>query len=296
MAFTTSNVKSILVESYMEGLRTPSDSWAQAFTQRRDDQASLRLAATHGIGQVQAWDGVEDLPTTNVDALGSTTFAYSSRGVQVRIGKKDVRDVPGVREQASRKLGVAVASTYGSLAASVYDGIWATQTSFDGQYVISDSHTQATGGTRDNKLTSAFDRDALFAAILLARNWQSYHGLPHDLADLGWYLVCGPGLEQTVKEVLGSSLSGADMQVNAAMGAYNITPIIWSQVADADNWALVSKATVAAGEGPLLFWERQAPDYQVDIDQDSKATKISVDFDYAVGVLPTPDGIIGAAV
>ena len=77
------------------------------------------------------------------------------------------------------------------------------------------------------------------------------------------------------------------MQLNMA-GSYGIDTIVCNQLTDTNNYFLVSKAM-----SPLIFWERSAPDLQIDIDEDSKAGKYSVDFAIAPAVNAIPDGIVG---
>jgi hypothetical protein len=80
------------------------------------------------------------------------------------------------------------------------------------------------------------------------------------------------------------------MQVNMA-GSYGIATIVWNHLTNEDNWFLVSKAG-----SPLIFWERSAPDLQVQIDEDSKAGKYSLDFAISSAVSALPDGIVGSEV
>ena len=116
MAIDNSNVLQISVSAYMEGLCSPSDSYTKFFDMRQDDVASLRLAALTGIGDPGTWDGSSDLTTTTLDSTGAVTMSYQGYGVQVRIGKLQARDIPGVVAMASRKLGRSVASKRAALA------------------------------------------------------------------------------------------------------------------------------------------------------------------------------------
>jgi hypothetical protein len=224
--------------------------------------------------------------------LGSKSLDYVKYGLQVRIPKLDAADVPGLVEQAARKLGIATDSTYGTIAAAKLNGAFSTTTTADGKALIADDHTKRSG-TRDNLTTSAFDRTALFTALALAANWESYEGLDYDLSELGWYLVY-PGqsatLMETVPEVLGSSVSSSEMQINAAQSR-NITPVPWAKIdtTSSADWFLISKV-----EKPLVFWERQGPMQTLDIDEDNRSYKISVDFAVVCQCRPQPDGIFGS--
>jgi len=172
-------VRDTVVLPFMEGLTQPSEAWRQFFEVRTDDVAAVKLASYSGIGAVPQWDGSNDINTADVNDRFNTSLSYTKYALQVRLNKYDLRDIPGLLENAVRKLGVAVANTYGSIGADRLEDVYdSTSTSGDGVALVSDSHPLADGGTRDNKLTSAFDRTAFMAAINLASLWKSYHGGP----------------------------------------------------------------------------------------------------------------------
>lgn len=289
--FTTTNVLQTSVVSYMEGLRMVPNQWEQAYEVLNNDVPSLRIASFSGVGELPVWTGDEDISTAVVSERGSKTLDYVQYALEVRVPKLNARDVPGLVEQAARKLGIAVASTRGTVAAAKLNNAHGTTTTADGQALASTAHTTRSGATRSNKLTTAFDRTALFAAIALARNWESYENLDYDIADLGWYLMwptSNTTFEETVIEVLGSSYSSSEMQVNAAAGR-NITPIGWAKFTDSTQWALISKA-----EKPLVLWDRIQPEETMTVDTSSRLIKITADSAMVAQVRPQPEGFIGA--
>jgi hypothetical protein len=74
-------------------------------------------------------------------------------------------------------------------------------------------------------------------------------------------------------------------------GSYGIQTIVWNHLTNTDNWFLISRSS-----SPLIFWERSAPDLQVQIDEDSKAGKYSLDFAISSAVSALPDGIVGSEI
>lgn len=289
--FTTTNVLQTSVTSYMEGLRMVPMGWEQAYEVTNADVPSLRIASFSGVGELPVWSGDEDISTTVVSERGSKTLDYVQYALEVRIPKLNARDVPGLVEQAARKLGIAVASTRATVAAAKLNNAFGTTTTADGQALCSTAHTTRSGATRSNKLTSAFDRTALFAALSLATNWESYENLDYDIAELGWYLIwptSNTTFRETVTEVLGSSYSSSEMQVNAAQGL-NITPIGWQKLTDSTHWHLISKA-----EKPLVLWDRIAPEETMTVDTSSRLIKITADSAMVAQCKPQPEGIIGS--
>lgn len=290
--FTSTHALQVMVHSYVEGQRAVPSGWRQLYEFNSDDVPSMRLASISGAGEVPQWDGTSDLDVATLSELGSKSLDYVKYGLQVRIPKLDAKDVPGLIEQAARKLGIATDSTYGTIAAAKLNNAFGTTTTADGKALVADDHTTRTS-TRDNKSTSAFDRTALFVSLAQAANWHSYEDLDYDLSEMGWYLAYpaqSATLMETVPEVLGSAVSSSEMQLNAAAG-WNITPVPWAKIdtAGSANWFLISKV-----EKPLVFWERQGPQQTLDIDEDNRSFKISVDFAVVCQCRPQPDGIFGS--
>lgn len=290
--FSTSNVKQTVVERFFEGIHSVSEQWAQAYDYRRNDIADLRLSPISGVSAIPVWDGNSDLPQQQLEALTPQSVQYEAFGVQVRVNKYDAMDVPESTSVLPQRIGVATATAYASKAAGVLNNAFGTETtSYDGLALCATNHTVKGGGTRSNKLSSALDSTAIMAAIALFRNWADYQGLKMDVVAMGgFYLVIPPGLEEAAGQALGSAVTSDQMQLNMA-GSYGIDTIVWNQLTDADNWFLVSKAM-----SPLVFWERSAPDLRIDIDEDSKAGKYSLDFAIAAKANAIPDGIVGSEV
>ena len=288
--FSNQNVKQTVVERFFEGLFSVSEQWAQAFDYRRNDIADLRISPITGVSSIPKWNG-GDLPVQELEALTPQLVEYEKYGVQVRVDKYDAKDVPESTTTLPQRIGVATASTYAAKAAEVLAGAFSTSTtSVDGLALCATNHTTAIG-TRSNKLTTALDSAAIMAAIAMFRRWRDYQGLPRDVvAEGGFYLIIPPDLEEAAGQALGSSVTSDQMQVNMA-GSYGIDTIVWNHLTDEDNWFLVSKAG-----SPLIFWERSAPDLQVQIDEDSKAGKYSLDFAISSAVSALPDGIVGSEV
>ena len=171
MAITTSNVLQTSVSAFFEGMIQPSDSYTRIFNMRSDDVASLRLAALTGIPDPGTWDGSADLDTATLDSTGAVTLSYQGYGVQVRIGKLQAKDIPGVVEMASRKLGRSVASKRAALAWAHLETAFTASASAiaDTKALCANDHTTATGTRSNLAADSALDRSAFLAMIKQAR-------------------------------------------------------------------------------------------------------------------------------
>lgn len=308
VAIDNTNVLQVSVSSFFEGMCQPSDSYTQIYDMRDDDVASLRLAALTGIPDPGTWDGAAPLDTATLDSTGAVTMAYQGYGVQVRIGKYTAKDILGVVEKASRKLGRSVASKRAALAwAHLETAFTASTTAIaDGKALCANDHTM-TSGTRSNLAAdTALDRSAFLVMIQQLRTWQNYQTQVYDLGDVPKTLVVPPALEATALQIVGSQYAmsapaavgtPADTYTPASVqgelntaGMYNTKVIVSSYLADTNDYFLIVDPSV---ESPLTYWTRAPVDYTVDIDQDSGAVKLSVDWASATKSGPQPDGIIG---
>lgn len=290
--FSNSNVKQTVVQRFFEGLHSVSEQWSQAYDYRRDDIADLRISPISGVGEIPQWDPNSDLSVQTLEALNPQPVTYTAYGTQVRINKFDAMDVPESTQALPQRMGIAAASTYAKKAAGLLNNAFGTTTtSVDGLPLCATNHAVKGGGTRSNKLSSALDSAAILAAIALFRTYKDYQGLPMDVAAMGgFYLVIPPGLEEAAGQALGSAVTSNQNQLNMA-GSYGIDTVIWNHLTDADNWFLVSKAMT-----PLVFWERSAIDLKIDIDEDFKGAKYSLDFAIGQSASAIPDGIVGSEV
>lgn len=200
-------------------------------------------------------------------------------------------DVPGIVAEASQKLGMSVSNTQANKAWTALANAHSSTTVADGTSLVNDSHSTA-GGTRDNKLTSALDRTALMSAIQLGRNWINYQDQVFDLVSMArrWVLVVPPALEETAKQVVRSVVSSDQQQLNVVQD-YEISIVVAPWLTDANDWFLV-----AEDMSPLIYWERSGPARSLDVDEDNRQTKITVDMAFVHDADAQPDGIIGAAV
>lgn len=289
-----SAVKQQFVKPFMEGLQMPSEQWMGGFDVWKDDVPSQLLASMSGIGTVPQWDGTNDIDTADVNDRYSSTLTYTKYALQVRINEYDALDIPRIVGDAGQKLGVAIANTYGSIGADrLADVFDTTTTSGDGVALVSDSHPTASGASRDNKMTSSFDRTAYLAAVNLARLWVSYHNQEEDWSGDPKILYGSPSdttFAETAFEVFGSQVSSSQMQANAA--GVNVPEVaLWAKLTDSTQWMLMSKL-----RKPLVYWIRRGAEGRttVKVDEDNRCVKITTDF--AIGTIAKPDpvGIIGS--
>lgn len=290
MALT--NVLQTVVTTFMEGVTAPSEAWRGGFDVMTDDVAIKKLASFSGIGAVPVWDGVSDLDVADLNDRFNQTLNYTEYGLQLRIPKRKAKDVPGLLEGGVRKLGVAVANTYGSIAAERMADIFDTTTSCgDGVALCDNTHTSASGAARDNRLATLADRSGFFGAINLAMLWTSYHGQEDAWADDPLIMFGSPAdstLVETWGEVFGSAVSSDQMQKNIASG-YDVQTVVWPKLTVSTRQMMFSRTRL-----PLVYWIRDDAEQGLAFDdEDNLNIKVNVDFAIATGCKPDPAGCIG---
>ncbi len=296
MALTTSNVKQVSVSRFFEGLSSVPDHWRKIVDFRNTDTASLRIAALTGIGDVPDWDGSAAITSAAIDSTGASTLTYSGFAVQVKISKYDIKDIPEITQLSAQKLGQAVAEKYRKLAFTQLAGFTTDTAGFataDGKGLADSTHTLAAGGTRDNHLTAALSRTALMNGIKQMRQFPNYQGQYTSFADGPLLLVVPPELEATAIEIVHSSLSGAENQMNA-VSMFNVEIVVDPYMTDANDWCLMTADTSSS---PVKFWERSAPDFSLtELQLDTRQLLMTCDFAVATANGPQPDGFIGGKV
>ena len=293
-AISTSNAKAIAVSSFFEGMIQPDDSWSKIVDFRTDDVAALNISALTGVPTPGSWDGTSDLTGSQVVATGSTgknSHTYTVYAQACDVNRYDILDVPNILQQFSRKQGLSVASLYAEQVWSTLGGAFATATTADGAYLCSAAHL-TTGANRSNLGSSALDRSSFLAGIQALREHVNYQGQVYDLAQYKKYLVVPAELEEVALQIVGSSVSSSEMQINTA-GLYNTEVIVAPYLTDANDWFLIVDPSV---EAPLTFWQRQAPRYQVIQDQDNLKMRLIFDGAISCAASAQPDGIYGAGV
>lgn len=151
--------------------------------------------------------------------------------------------------------------------------------------------TEAGAGSNSNLLTSAFSEAALDSAIQALQNYKDQRGLPLNLGMAGdLVLVVGPKNRKTAMEVVGSQLSGADMQVNTMRGLVREV-ISFPFTTDEDDWFVISQ-----GSSPCGIWIKTAPVVEVRPSDDGLFTHMVAKWTSAFYKKPYEFGIVGSNV
>lgn len=150
---------------------------------------------------------------------------------------------------------------------------------------------EAGSGTQDNLLTSAFSESALDTAIQRLQNYKDQRGLPLNMGLNGQLcLVVGPKNRKSAGEVIGSMLSGADMQTNT-LRSLVADMVSFPFTTDEDDWFLIDRA-----QSPCGIWMKEAPTLEVRPSDDGIFVHMVAKWVSAFYTRPYEYGIIGSNV
>ena len=293
MAMDFTNVRERVLERVFEGLAAVDDQWTKVFKIHQRDAAGLRIASMEGIGDLQTWDGTSSITTASVDSMGAKDIAYVAKAIQATIGYLDEKDIPGIVDDASRKIGVSVASTQAGQAYTAMHQAFGSLTTADGKALYATDHT-TTSGTRSNLGTSALSTSAVLAGVQALNEWVNFQDQKYPQAMNGekLYLVVPPSLYATAVQIAQSQFTDSNLQVNAARGL-NLE-VIQTPHLVGNEWHLV--VDPAINGGPFVAFDRMPLEVVTTRDQDTKTLKITATYAMGVSAHPDPTGAFGGLV
>jgi hypothetical protein len=293
MAISFDNLKERILIRTMEGLSAVDDQWTKVFKIHQLDAAGLRIASMEGIGDLQTWDGTSSITTASIDSMGAKEISYLAKAIQCTVPYLVERDVPGIVEDAARKIGVSVASTQAGQAYTAMNNAFGSLTTADGKALYAADHT-TTSGTRSNVGTSALSTAAVLAGAQALNEWVNYQDqkFPQAMNGEKLYLCVPPSLYATATQIAQSQFTSDQLQVNAARGL-NLE-VIQSPHLTGNEWHLVVDPMINGG--PFVAFDRMPLEVVTTRDQDTKTLKITATYAMGVSAHPDPTGAFGGLV
>ena len=293
MAISFDNLKERILLRTMEGLSAVDDQWTKVFKIHQLDAAGLRIASMEGIGDLQTWDGTSSITTASIDSMGAKDISYLAKAIQCTVPYLTERDVPGIVEDAARKIGVSVASTQAGQAYTAMNSAFGSLTTADGKALYAADHT-TTSGVRSNVGTSALSTAAVLAGAESLNSWVNFQDqkFPQAMNGEKLYLCVPPSLYATAVQIAQSQFTSDQLQVNAARGL-NLE-VIQSPHLTGNEWHLVVDPMINGG--PFVAFDRMPLEVVTTRDQDTKTLKITATYAMGVSAHPDPTGAFGGLV
>lgn len=211
-------------------------------------------------------------------------------GLGFQIGYKAAKyDLDKLISRNAPQLGYAMRQSVQSLAAEFYNGLAATYTTADGQFILDGSHTYVRGsGTFSNLSNSTLSQEALENGLIAFKNQKDLMGNPQPLK--AKTVLTAPDLEPLLHEILMSPLR-SDTTTNATnFMKGQLSPESWPWIDSATQWTIL-----APRESLKIFWIWNIkPETTHGYDFDREAAKTKVLFAQSV-VGVDPRGIYGYA-
>ena len=185
-------------------------------------------------------------------------FQVSSFAFQFLSGNPELLEfIQQIGAAATRSLN---ADGYGVVSGGFSD------TGPDGVSLFSASHPANVGGNQSNTGTTALGEAGLQAALTQARRMKTPDNILASARPQ--LLVVPPDLEYTAKELVGSALSGGDMQINV-LGSMGLTVVVAPDMTDASDWFIVDPGQfrcyqyIAKGSAPKQWIDNDSDSFRI---------------------------------
>lgn len=194
------------------------------FKQVTTDRAAEIEEVFKGVGLFDSYAEEADVPSEASRITNQKTFSVLTYGKSMDIPKNFFDDnMHGAYEEMTRDFALKARLTMDDNAMSVYRGAFTTTLVNSGATLVSDSHTLISGGTVDNKITTALSETSLNTAIVMLAEQKDEAGVV--IGGNPATLLVPPALFKTACEIVESEQrSGtADNDMNVYSDKYGIT-------------------------------------------------------------------------
>lgn len=140
-----------------------------------------------------------------------------------------------------------------------------------------------------NKVAAALSRTAVGTAVALMAGWKSDRGLPMNIGQAGYTLVCNPADEVVAHEIAKSTLSSNAMQSNYFLGL--ITNIVtFPFVTATTGWFLI-----ANGQAPFGYRLAKFPQVELRESEDGTVSHLVATYNGCFAYSPYEYGLVGSS-
>jgi hypothetical protein len=265
--------------AFMDKLIGPNDwpevekLWESLF----NIESSSRLREEHlEYGGFGSFNTLEENEAVQYDQLVEgprKTYTHALYGLGYQIGYLAAKhDLDGIIKKHAPELGRSCRMTIQTLAASFWNGIFATQTTADGLYYASASHTYVRGGgTWSNLATSnpVLGHSALETGLVAFQGQKDLMGNPMPLPYEK--LLIPPALDPLAHELLKSNMRHDTTTHASSYLTGKLTPVVWPFLTSSTMWVIL-----APKQYTKIFWYwniKPETDHGFDFDTSAAKTK-----------------------
>lgn len=140
-----------------------------------------------------------------------------------------------------------------------------------------------------NRVAAALSRTSVGTAVALMSGWKSDRGLPMNMGNAGYTLVCNPADEVIAHEIARSTLSSNAMQSNYFLGL--ITNIVtFPFVTATTGWFLI-----ANGQAPFGYRLAKFPQVELREGEDGTISHLVATYNGCFAYSPYEYGLVGSS-
>ncbi len=293
MANNFSDIYQAAIERFYTRLADEDMGWQRFMRMRMDQATSLKLnqVLTGGSSAFASWTGGSTNATdfTANAASAATPVAYRKR---MEINYYDFEDNPEAIAEGALRMANEMRYHMSGLAWAALAGAGSTSHPIISGKAIVDSFTSPV--SQSNKGTTGLSETTLNAGRVAVREYKNHDG--DVIGGMNHLLVVSAENEAVAKELVRSSLSGDDNQINSlqAGGDSGIAGVVVApRLSDANDWFLVD---ATPGNEFAHFWLRSAPFLSITQDPTDKHFSLHASYRATVAYPPECDTSIYGAI
>lgn len=178
---------------------------SEVFKQDSTTKAAEIQEMFKGVGLFESYAEEADVPEDQPRITNQKTFSVITYGKSIDIPKNFFDDnMHSSYEKMVRDFGMKARISRDDNAFELYRGSFATYTTADAAYIVSDSHTTINGDTVDNKMTAQLSETALNDAMIMLAEQKDQAGVV--VGGSPSVLLVPPALFKTACEIVESEL------------------------------------------------------------------------------------------
>jgi hypothetical protein len=240
-SLNTADANRLVLEAYVSGWQTYAPKYGYIFSERVPSRKDEKFSVTASGGMIPTVAEGAAFPQVDITQVGTKTYSQLvyKEALPVTSLMKAFDNYGVVTEEASKQ-GYRARLTMDKVGADVLNGAFATETTWDGAYLYSASHSIGnTGVTQSNLGTGQLTESTLNTAITALRNMKDHNNQVMGLTPKT--LVVAPAFAKKAFELTASQ--GSPESANRNSNFFNtlgLQTVVWEALTDSDSWYLMA--------------------------------------------------------
>ena len=231
----------LFLEAYVSGFQTYSPKYPYIFSERVPQRVDEKFGVTASGGYIPSVAEGAAFPQVDITQVGTKTYSQVSykEALPITTLMKAFDNYGVVIEEASKQ-GYRARLTMDKVGAEVLNNAFTSETTWDGAYLYSASHSIGqTGSTQSNLVTGQLTESTLNTAITNLRNMKDHNNQVMGLTPKT--LVVAPAFAKKAFELTASQ--GSPESANRNSNFFNtlgLNVVVWEQLSDSDSFFVMA--------------------------------------------------------